>query len=88
MLREDEADGGVCVWVVGSSWLMMLLIRGMSTVSEGRGKAKGNRLTWDLQDELDDGETEEDGGEGVHNPDEGAVRIGYTYACVSRRNEG
>lgn len=44
---REEADGGVCVWVVGSSWLMMLLIRGMSTVSEGRGKAKGNRLTWD-----------------------------------------
>lgn len=53
------------LWVVGSSWLMMLLIRGvyMSTVCLSvclSGVGKGIGIEADvgyLQDELDDGET-------------------------------
>lgn len=40
MERRDEADGWR-VGVVGLSWLMMLLIRGMFGVWRGKGMAKG-----------------------------------------------
>lgn len=42
MERRDEADGW-CVGVVGSSWLMMLLIRGMFGVWRGKGMGKDGR---------------------------------------------
>ena len=43
---------------------------------------------WATQDELDYGETEEDGGERVYNIDEGAVRVRYSDARVSGGTEG
>lgn len=42
MERRDEADGW-CVGVVGSSWLMMLLIRGMFGVWRGKGMGKDGK---------------------------------------------
>lgn len=41
LLSGLDGVGGkrlMAVWVVGSSWLMMLRIRGMSTVWVGKGK--------------------------------------------------
>ena len=49
---------------------------------------KGKRLMWATQDELDYGETGEDGGERVYNIDESAVRVRYSDARVSGGTEG